>query len=106
MQLGFQVNGSYLGLDDVTLTPVSGASIKSAARAAADFQLVWNTTSGTVYQPQYKTTLYQPDWINLGSTITANADTIMMTDTNVVSASHSAFLPAARDSTPVNPGGC
>jgi hypothetical protein len=82
LQLGFQDDPNYLALDDISLKMVASTAIKATAKRAEGFQLVWTASPGSVYQPQYKTNFSQPDWINLGGTITADGDTISLTDTN------------------------
>jgi hypothetical protein len=84
LQLGFQDDPKYLGLDDVSLTPATSSSIKTTASRGSDFQLVWNTTAGVEYQLQYKTNLSQPDWINSGAAVTAKSATLTLTDTNAL----------------------
>lgn len=82
LQLGFQDDPNYLGLDDVSLKAVATPAIKSMVRAADDFRFSWSVTPGAVYQVQYKTNLLQSDWINLGNSQTADADTLTVTDAN------------------------
>ena len=41
----------------------------------------WNSITGLMYQPQYKTNLTQPNWIDLGGTITASNAILSATDT-------------------------
>lgn len=83
LQLGFQHDPYYFGLDDVSLKAVTNsAAIKSMVRAANSFQLVWNTAPGMVYQVQYKTNLLQADWIDLGAATSAQTNALKMTDTN------------------------
>ena len=91
LQLGFQDDPEFLGLDDVSLKATSAASVKAVAGKAGSFQLVWNTTSNAVYQAQYKTNLAQPDWINLGNPSTARAGTLMLTHTNAFQTSPQRF---------------
>ncbi|HEX4350803.1 MAG TPA: carbohydrate binding domain-containing protein, partial [Verrucomicrobiae bacterium] len=92
LQLGFQGGPrEALGLDDVSLLPVANASSKFVARKSDDFQLIWNTSAGTLYQAQYKTNLSQPDWINLGAPTPAGAETLTMTDTNALQISPQRF---------------
>ena len=92
LQLGFQGSSlESLGLDDISMTPVANTSIKLVARRSDDFQLVWNTSAGNVYQAQYKTNLCQPDWINLGEPTPAAADTLTLTDTNALQISPQRF---------------
>lgn len=54
-------------------------------------QLAWNALAGQSYQVQYKTNLAQVDWINLGSSVTAGAATVSVTDTNGVQSSLQRF---------------
>jgi subtilase family serine protease len=91
LQFGFQDDPYYLGLDDISLTAVVNPGIRSVVRPSGDFQLVWNTATGMVYQVQYKTNLLQADWINLGSAITARTDTLTLTDTNAFKLSPQRF---------------
>ncbi len=91
LQLGFEDDPVYLGLDDVSLTPVTTTSVKSILPKTSNFQISWNSTAGGIYQAQYKTNLSQADWINLGSAIPASADTLTMTDTNVFQSSPQRF---------------
>jgi hypothetical protein len=94
LQLGFQDDPYYLGLDDVSLKAVTNAAsttIKSTLRTANDFHLNWNTTPGGVYQLQYKTNLLQADWINLGSATTATGSTLLTTDPNAFQISTQRF---------------
>lgn len=86
LQLGFQDDPAYLSLDDVSLTPVASAAIKAAVQKSRDFQLVWGTVPGTIYQLQYKTNLCQGDWLNLGAPVSAAEATLTLADTNALSA--------------------
>jgi hypothetical protein len=94
LQLGFQDDPSYLGLDDVSLKAVTNAAsttIKSTLRTANDFHLNWNTTPGVVYQLQYKTNLFQADWINFGGPVSAAGSTLLTTDPNAFQVSPRRF---------------
>src|SRR5665213_236682 len=91
LQFGFENDPAYFGFDDVSVTPVAPASFKSTVKAADDFQLAWNTTTGIVYQVQYKTNLLQTSWINLGGATTAQTSTLTMTDTNAFQSSAQRF---------------
>jgi hypothetical protein len=82
LQLGFEDDPYYLGLDDISLKPIAAAAIKTTARTENNFHLTWNTSTGSIYQLQYKTNLFQPDWINLGPPTTAPASALSLTDTN------------------------
>jgi hypothetical protein len=91
LQFGFQNDPNYFGFDDVSVTPVVPITFKSTVKAANNFQLVWNTTTGIVYQVQYKTNLLQTNWLNLGGASTAKTNTLTMTDTNALLSSPQRF---------------
>jgi hypothetical protein len=91
LQFGFRNDPDYFGFDDVTVTPVAPITFKSTVKAVNSFQLVLNTTTGIVYQVQYKTNLLQNNWINLGNPITATGTTLTVSDTNAVSSSPQRF---------------
>ena len=91
LQLGFQDDPYYLGLDDVSLKATTTASVKDAASKAGNFQMVWNTSPNSVYQAQYKTNLSQSDWINLGDPATAGSGTLTLTHTNAFQSSPQRF---------------
>jgi subtilase family serine protease len=82
LQFGFRNDPAYFGFDDVSVTPLAPAAFMSTIRAANNFQLAWNTTTGIVYQVQYKTNLLQANWINLGAATTAKTTSLTVTDTN------------------------
>ena len=93
LKLGFQDNPYYLGLDDISVLPVS-APVFNAAPATAPattFNFTWTTVAGLTYQVQYKTNLQQTSWINLGGPLVATTNTLSMSDTNAISLSPSRF---------------
>jgi subtilase family serine protease len=93
LKFGFQDNPYYLGLDDISVLPVS-APVFNAAPAtspATTFNFTWTTVAGLSYQVQYKTNLQQASWINLGGPVIATTDTLSMSDTNAISLSPSRF---------------
>ena len=92
LQLGFQDDPEFLGLDDISLKATSVASVKAAARKAENFEMVWNVSPNSVYQAQYKTNLSQPGWINLGTPATASSGTLMLTHTNAFGTHRSGFI--------------
>jgi len=91
LQLGFQNEWDFFGLDDISLKATGTTSVKALAGKAGDFRLVGTTHSNSVYQVQFKTNLTQPDWINLGEPVTANAGTLMLTHTNALQSSPQRF---------------
>jgi subtilase family serine protease len=85
LRLGFEDTPYYLSLDDISVNPVSSPLIKLAqmpAAKGADFNFTCSAIAGMRYQVQYKTNLFQPDWINLGKPREATTDTLTISDTN------------------------
>jgi Pro-kumamolisin, activation domain/Carbohydrate binding domain/Viral BACON domain len=85
LQFGFQDDPYYLGLDDVSVKPIVAPHVKAIVQpppSAPAFHFDFAVTAGSVYQAQYKTNLAQPDWTDLGAQITADSDSITLTDTN------------------------
>ena len=92
LRLGFEDTPYYLALDDVSVSPISSPLIKLAQKPAtkgADFNFTCSAIAGLVYQVQYKTNLFQTDWINLGKPRVATTNTLTISDTN-------AFLSSPR----------
>jgi subtilase family serine protease len=91
LQFGFEDQPAYLALDAVSVNPLAPISFNSLARSAGNLQLSWGTTTGLVYQVQYKTNLVQANWLNLGAAVTANSSTLTVADTNAVPSSPQRF---------------
>ena len=96
IQFYFEDDPAYLALDDVSVTELlPSSSIATIAGfevgASKVPRLTWNTGAGLVYQLQYKTNLSQPNWINLGSPLTAVTATLTLTDTNAAQLSPQRF---------------
>jgi hypothetical protein len=94
LQFGFEDTPYYLGLDDISVTPIMPPAFKAAQQTTAPttaFNLTWSAVAGLVYQVQYNTNLLQTNWINLGSPITATTNTLSISDTNAFSSSPSRF---------------
>jgi hypothetical protein len=96
LEFSFEDDPGYLALDDVSVFPQTGGNLtigstaavaRFSVKAATGLEITWNTSSGQNYQLQYTTNLFQPDWINVGSPVTASAATLTLTDTNNVPAS-------------------
>jgi subtilase family serine protease len=81
----------YLALDDVNLTAIPSPSFQSSAPSAANFQMVWSTTPNVNYQVQYKTNLFQTNWITLGNTVLSVTNILLLTDTNAFNLSPQRF---------------
>jgi hypothetical protein len=78
LQFEFSDNPYYLGLDDISLTPIPTLQNVVATNGAISF--AWGSLSGTMYQVQYATNLTQTNWSNLGAPITATGNTLTATD--------------------------
>jgi hypothetical protein len=96
LEFSFEHDTAFLALDDVSLfLPATVPSTATVAgfslNSSACLQMTWNTSAGQNYQLQYATNLFQPDWINLGSPVTAGAGTLTLTDTNGVQVSPQRF---------------
>jgi hypothetical protein len=84
LQFGFQDDPYYLGLDDISVKPVETPKIRAVTRTPVSFDLTVAASTGAFYQLQYKTNLTQPDWIDMGSKILAETNSLKLTDTNIV----------------------
>ena len=73
---------NYFGLDDVQVTPVPKTEFRSAVCSANSFQLTWGAATNLVYQVQYKTNLWQTNWLNWGDPITATSSALSIWDAN------------------------
>jgi subtilase family serine protease len=80
LQLGFQNDPDYFGLDDITVTPMATPAFNAAVSSAGSFRLDFGTTPGLIYQVQYTTNLTQGIWMNLGGPVTAGANTLSIYD--------------------------
>ncbi len=99
LQFGYYDVPYYLGLDDISLTPLPALSLQAASQnntqiagqTSASFNLTWNTVNGLVYQVQYSTNLPGTNWINLGKPIIATGAPLTVTDTNAINSSAQRF---------------
>ena len=62
---------------------VPALKIEAVARPAASFDLTFPATPGASYQVQYKTNFTQPDWLNLGSPMLAQTNSLKFSDTDI-----------------------
>ena len=91
LQFGFDNTPYYLGLDDISVTPVAMPAFGASTITSTTFNLTWATTTGLVYQVQFKTNLFQTNWINLGKPLIANNSNLTLSDTNAISSSPQRF---------------
>ncbi len=80
LQFGFRNDNSYLGLDDVTVTPIAAPLFQSVTATNGTLSFVWSAVAGRVYQMQKTPGLTPANWVNLGAPITATGDTAGATD--------------------------
>ncbi len=71
LEFGSENDTGYLGLDDVSVTPVPTPLLQGLTKAGNSIQFSWNSLSGFAYQLQYSTNLSKNIWSNLGSSINA-----------------------------------
>ncbi len=78
LQLEFEDDPDYLLLDDVSVVPVP-MTIQSAQQSGQTLAITVNTLPGLVYQLQSTSTLFQPQWINVGNPTAATGTTLTLT---------------------------
>jgi hypothetical protein len=81
---------NYFGLDDISVLPVPAPQL-TAVKSGHNFALSWATSTGLVYQVQYKTNLLQSSWTALNSSFTATNYSATAVDTNAVALSPRRF---------------
>jgi len=91
LQFGFENTPYYLGLDDISVTPIPVPAFRTATKTSSTFNLTWGTVTGLVYQVQYKTNLLQTSWINLGKPLIATNGSLTLSDTNAIGSSPQRF---------------
>lgn len=84
----FEDDPAFLALDDVSVFPsAAGAATAAVAGFSSPssdcLQMTWKTSAGQNYQLQHATTLAPPNWIDVGSPVTADADTLTFFDCNL-----------------------
>jgi hypothetical protein len=87
LQIQAENDPNYFGLDDISVTPVPFPRFQSSAISIDNFQLSWLSAPGVAYQVQFKTNIFQANWINLmPSFVAANSNSTVF-DTNTLSSS-------------------
>ncbi len=81
LQFAFQDDPSYLALDDVSVQPVPPPLFQSVSQSGGVLNFTWSTMAGVGYQVQYKTSLSQAAWLNLGGVTHAVGTTLSSADT-------------------------
>lgn len=80
LQFGFRNDPAYLGLDTVSVTPVTAPSLQAFVKAATTAQFTLNTVAGFTYQAQYTSNLLSQTWNNLGAPFTATNSAVTIID--------------------------
>jgi hypothetical protein len=79
---GLDVNNGLVAISYGTPIPAPAVTLTSVAYAPGNVTINWNNVfNGHSYQVQYKNTLLDPSWINIGSPITTTNATASYTDT-------------------------
>ena len=92
LQFGERADPWYLGLDDVSVTPIPTAAFQpgTVTKTNNHFKMTWPALTGLVYQVQFKTNLLQTNWVALKSITATNAATTFV-DTNPITGSPRKF---------------
>jgi hypothetical protein len=91
LQFGFRDDPYYLGLDDISVTPIPVPAFRATTKTSNAFNLTWGAMAGLIYQVQYKTNLLQTNWINLGKPLVATNSNLTVSDTNAINSSPQRF---------------
>ena len=85
LQFGERDDPWYLGLDDVSLTPIPAVAFQTTTvnKANNNLNFTWSAMTGLVYQVQFKTNLLQSNWTVLQN-LTATNTTVTFVDTNPI----------------------
>jgi hypothetical protein len=67
LQFGFRDDPAYLGLDNVSVTPLQPPYIDAITQTNSTATLRLNVLPEYLYQVQYTTNLSRQNWINIGS---------------------------------------
>ena len=94
LQFDEQDDNYYLGLDDVSVTPIPLPNVQNISQPAkTTFAMTWNSLPSLVYKVQYSTNLVSTNWFNL-STNTATGTTLSFT--NAIGTNQSRFYRILR----------
>jgi len=81
LQFGFRNDNDFFALDSVSVVPVPPPVLQTPVLANGTVSLAWSALPGVQYQVQYKTTLAQTSWANLGAVGTATTNPMTVLDT-------------------------
>jgi hypothetical protein len=80
LQFGFRNDYDFFCLDAISVMPVPMPNIQAPTISNGSIQLSWPSFPGLSYQVQFNPSLAPATWINLGSTITANANSTSVSE--------------------------
>jgi hypothetical protein len=80
LQFGSRNDNDYFVLDDISVFPVPLPTIQSIQQAGQTVGISASALPGLVYQVQYTTNLFQPQWTNLGNSVTATGDSVTVSE--------------------------
>ena len=80
MAFVLQDNPGYLGLDDISVSPLPQPSFLTANSAPGAIVFNWSALPGFGYQLQYTSDLGSGYWSNLGGAMTASNGVLATTD--------------------------
>lgn len=81
LEFGLRQDPGAFAMDDITLRPVSAPTFQAVAGNTNAITLTLNTVPDLTYQVQFTTDLTSGAWINLGPSLTATSDVLIVTDT-------------------------
>ena len=82
LQIQAENDPGYFGLDDLAVTPIPSPAFSAAGFSNGVFQLSWASTTGVLYQVQYRTDLVQGSWVNLTAPFAATSYSTTVVDPN------------------------
>ncbi len=74
LSFGFRNDQEAFGLDDITVQPLPSPVLGSVTLANNGITLIWTAVAGLRYQVQYAADLNSLNWADLGTPVTAVAD--------------------------------
>jgi hypothetical protein len=82
LEFGFRDDPGYLGLDDISVVPLSSYSpaLQAVVVSNGYVSIGWTGTAGVSYQVQSLTNLAQTNWINVGFPIAGSDTNMSFTD--------------------------
>jgi hypothetical protein len=89
LQFGLQDDTWALGLDEITLQPISAPSCRAIVKTGDNLKCTWAVVAGLNYQFQYKTNLLQSSWVDVNGIVISNS--LFVTTTNSITSDPQRF---------------